>query len=59
MADLVLLSGDPLQDIRNTRRITTVIMNGTVFDRAELDRLLEGVERAVRLSDSMSDDPAG
>jgi imidazolonepropionase-like amidohydrolase len=39
-ADLVLLEGDPLQDIRNTRKIAGVIRNGAWIDRAMLDALL-------------------
>ena len=31
-ADLVLLDADPLQDIRNTERINTVILRGTKVD---------------------------
>lgn len=32
-ADLILLDGDPLADIRNTRRIWQVVQNGRVVDR--------------------------
>jgi imidazolonepropionase-like amidohydrolase/Tol biopolymer transport system component len=35
-ADLVLLDGDPLVDIRNTRRIWQVVHNGRVVDRAAI-----------------------
>jgi len=35
-ADLILLDGDPLEDIRNTRRISQVIKGGRVVDRAAL-----------------------
>ena len=35
-ADLILLDGDPLEDIRNTRRISLVIKGGRVVDRAAL-----------------------
>jgi imidazolonepropionase-like amidohydrolase len=44
-ADLVLLDADPLADIRNTQKIRAVIVNGRLLDRAELDRMLAGVER--------------
>jgi imidazolonepropionase-like amidohydrolase len=37
-ADLVLLRADPLADIRNTRRIETVIARGRVVDREALLR---------------------
>jgi imidazolonepropionase-like amidohydrolase len=39
-ADLVLLDADPLRDIRNTRRIDAVVLDGRFFDRAALDALL-------------------
>jgi imidazolonepropionase-like amidohydrolase len=36
--DLIILDGDPLADVRNTRRIYRVITNGRVFDPAALWR---------------------
>jgi imidazolonepropionase-like amidohydrolase len=48
MADLVVLDADPLSDIRNTRRISAVIANGRVFDRARLNELLRNVETALK-----------
>jgi len=39
-ADLVLLAADPTRDVRNTRRIDTVVLGGRVLRRAELDALL-------------------
>ena len=42
-ADLVLLDGDPLEDISNTRRIVSVWSGGRYYDRAELDGMLEAV----------------
>jgi len=39
VADLVLLEGNPLTDIRNTRRITAVIQAGTFISRSVLDSL--------------------
>lgn len=41
VADLVLLDGDPLADIRNTGRISAVVLRGRLLERADLDRLLE------------------
>ena len=35
-ADLILISGDPLQDIHNTRNVEYVITNGTMYHTAEL-----------------------
>jgi adenine deaminase len=40
VADLVLLEGDPLEDIWNVSKIAAVIANGRYYDRAALDRLL-------------------
>ena len=39
-ANLVLLEANPLQDIRNTKRIVTVILEGRYLDRPTLDRML-------------------
>ena len=45
-ADLVLLEGNPLEDIGNTRRIAGVVRRGEWLDRATLDAMLEeGAER--------------
>lgn len=46
-ADLVVLSANPLDNIRNTTSIVTVVANGRAFDRAGLSLLLSGVERAA------------
>jgi imidazolonepropionase-like amidohydrolase len=47
-AELVILDADPLQDIRNTQRVHTVIRRGQVHDRAALNRMLAQVHAAVR-----------
>jgi len=39
-ADLVVLDANPLEDIRNTRRIFALVAGGSLADRAALDRLL-------------------
>jgi imidazolonepropionase-like amidohydrolase len=44
-ADFVLLSADPLADVRNTTRIEGVAIGGRWLERKELDAMLE---RAVR-----------
>jgi imidazolonepropionase-like amidohydrolase len=46
-ASLVLVKGNPLEDIRNTRLIDGVLLRGTYYDRAELDRLLSDVREIV------------
>ncbi len=43
IADLVLLNANPLEDIHNIRKISAVIMNGRLFDRAELDKMLSQI----------------
>ncbi|MCL4864845.1 MAG: amidohydrolase family protein [Gemmatimonadales bacterium] len=48
MADLVLLDGNPLDAIANTRRIDAVIFDGRVLDRAALDALLDRVASYAR-----------
>jgi imidazolonepropionase-like amidohydrolase len=42
LADLVILSGNPLEDIRNTRNIRTVVKNGVVFDAREVLEAVKG-----------------
>jgi imidazolonepropionase-like amidohydrolase len=48
VADLVVLSANPLEDIRNTRKISIVVANGQFFDRAALDQILMQVEAAAK-----------
>jgi imidazolonepropionase-like amidohydrolase len=50
LADLVLLSANPLEDIANTQKIAGVILNGRYLYRAELDKMLDGVETAAHRS---------
>src|SRR5690349_8396176 len=47
LADMVLLDANPLDDIRNTQKIAGVIVNGRYLSRAELDKMLAGVEKAA------------
>jgi len=42
LADLVLLDGNPLEDIRNTQKIRAVVADGRLYRRADLDQLLAG-----------------
>lgn len=44
VADLVLLDGNSLEDIRNTRRIAAVVTGGKLLRRSDLDALLKLVE---------------
>lgn len=47
-ADLVLLTADPLADIRNTRRIAGVVLNGEFHARPDLDDMLRGIANEVQ-----------
>jgi len=44
MADLVLLEADPLEDIRNTQKINAVMFDGKVFEKTELQKMLQDIE---------------
>jgi imidazolonepropionase-like amidohydrolase len=44
-ADCVLLSRDPLLDIKNTTSIVAVVQGGRLYERAELDEMLKKNER--------------
>ena len=48
IADLVLLGGNPLEDIRNTQKIEVVVANGRLLDRAALDQILMKVEATAQ-----------
>jgi imidazolonepropionase-like amidohydrolase len=48
IADLVLLDANPLDDVRNTRRIAAVFSNGRYYSRDRLDRILADVEAYAR-----------
>ena len=50
VADLVLVQGNPLIDIGNTRRVVAVIARGTLFDRSRLHDLAVGTSRARRMN---------
>ncbi len=45
VADLVLLDANPLEDIKNIRRVNAVILRGKLLDRDTLDRLLSDTEK--------------
>jgi hypothetical protein len=48
LADLLLLTANPLEDIRNTRKISAVLAHGRLLDRAALDQILRQVEAAAK-----------
>ena len=47
-ADVVLLDANPLEDIRNVRRINAVIIGGRYLPRTALDSLLTSAEAAAK-----------
>lgn len=46
-ADLLILDGNPLEDIRRTREIRAVVLNGQYLDRTSLDAMLEKAEKSA------------
>jgi imidazolonepropionase-like amidohydrolase len=47
-ADLVLLDANPLTNINNVRRINAVVVNGTLVDSAQRQRMLDSLTAAFR-----------
>lgn len=48
IADLILLDANPLENISNTKKINSVVINGKLLDRDALARMLSEVETAVK-----------
>jgi imidazolonepropionase-like amidohydrolase len=48
IADLVLLTANPLNDIHNTQKVNAVVTNGRLYDRAALDHILIEVQAAAK-----------
>jgi imidazolonepropionase-like amidohydrolase len=48
IADLVVLDADPLTDIRNSRKIHTVVTRGRVISPTQRQQMLANVEAAVK-----------
>jgi len=57
VADLVLLDADPLADIKNTQRISAVMLRGKLFRRDDLDALRTAVRAMpdIRANDWLRD----
>jgi imidazolonepropionase-like amidohydrolase len=49
-ADLVLLDANPLDDIKNTRKINSVVLHGRYLSRTDLDELQHKIEQAAASS---------
>ncbi|MCI0353961.1 MAG: amidohydrolase family protein, partial [Acidobacteria bacterium] len=54
VADLVLLEANPLEDIRNSRRINSVVIGGKYLSRNDLDRILIDLENAAEPAEGKS-----
>ena len=48
LADLVIVTGNPIDDIRNTRNVHTVIKAGEVYKSRELMDLVKGKLETLR-----------
>jgi imidazolonepropionase-like amidohydrolase len=48
LADLVFLDANPLEDIRNTQKVTAVILNGKYISKADLQKILQRVEESAK-----------
>ncbi len=42
LADLVILAGDPLENIRNTERVETVVLGGRAYDATTMNEIVTG-----------------
>jgi cytosine/adenosine deaminase-related metal-dependent hydrolase len=49
LADLLLLEGDPLKDIRQTDTISHVVLNGRVYRADTLDEIAPDAVKRARL----------
>jgi len=47
LADLVILTANPLEDIRNTDDIAQVMVNGRLYDAATLSETVTGTRRRL------------
>ena len=47
IADLIILDGNPLDNIDNTKKINSVLLNGVVYDSKKIDVGSFGVYEAV------------
>jgi imidazolonepropionase-like amidohydrolase len=47
LADLILLDADPLAAISNTKKIAAVVLNGRLFERTALEKVLLEVQAAA------------
>ncbi len=53
LASMVLLGGNPLEDINNTRKIQAVFLRGKYLNRSDLDALLDNAKAISAKTESM------
>ena len=58
LADLVILSGNPLDDLRNTLSVEQVMMNGRLFNAETLDEVWPR-QRTLGYRGFVVDEPVG
>jgi Amidohydrolase family len=54
VADMVLLDANPLEDIRNTRKISAVVLGGKYYAPLQLDKILAQIEQVAKKPDAMA-----
>jgi len=53
IADFVLLEANPLEDIRNTQKISAVVFGGRLFLKTQLQQMLANVEASANSVDDL------
>jgi imidazolonepropionase-like amidohydrolase len=48
LADLVFLDANPLEDIRNTQKVSAVILNGRYLSKTDLQKIFQRVEESAK-----------
>jgi imidazolonepropionase-like amidohydrolase len=48
LADLVVLDANPLDNIRNTEKVSKVMLNGRLYDAATMNEEVTGTRRRAR-----------
>jgi imidazolonepropionase-like amidohydrolase len=48
LADLVILDANPLENIRNTERVSKVMLNGRLYDAATMNEEVTGTRKRQR-----------
>ena len=46
-ADFLILNADPLKDIRNTTKISAIVLDGNHINKEEINKLLKSAPQAL------------